>query len=31
MPFETQLSERVKAGMARAKAEGKHVGRPRKR
>ena len=28
--FSTQLSERVKAGMARAKAEGKHVGRPRK-
>lgn len=29
--FSTQLSERVKAGMARAKAEGKHVGRPRKK
>jgi site-specific DNA recombinase len=24
------ISERVKEGMARAKAEGKHVGRPRK-
>ena len=29
--FSTQLSERVKAGMARAKAEGKHVGRPPKK
>ena len=29
--FSTQLSERTKAGMARAKAEGKHIGRPRKR
>jgi len=29
--FSTQLSERTKAGMARAKAQGKHVGRPRKR
>lgn len=29
--FSTQLSARTKAGMARAKAEGKHVGRPRKR
>lgn len=28
--FSTQLSERTKAGMARAKAQGKHVGRPRK-
>lgn len=28
--FSTQLSERTKAGMARAKASGKHVGRPRK-
>ncbi len=28
--FSTQLSERTKAGMARAKAEGKHVGRPAK-
>jgi len=28
--FSTQLSERTKAGMARARAEGKHVGRPRK-
>ncbi len=28
--FSTSLSERTKAGMARAKAEGKHVGRPRK-
>lgn len=27
--FSTQLSERTKAGMARAKAQGKHVGRPR--
>jgi len=26
--FSTQLSERTKAGMARAKAAGKHVGRP---
>ena len=29
--FSTQLSERTKAGMARAKAQGKHVGRPTKR
>lgn len=29
--FSTQLSERTKAGMERAKAEGKHIGRPRKR
>jgi len=29
--FSTQLSERTKAGMARAKAEGKHVGRPKGR
>lgn len=29
--FSTQLSERTKAGMARAKAQGKHVGRPRKK
>lgn len=29
--FSTQLSERTKAGMARAKAQGKHIGRPRKR
>jgi DNA invertase Pin-like site-specific DNA recombinase len=29
--FSTQLSERTKAGMARAKAEGKHIGRPRKK
>lgn len=29
--FSTQLSERTKEGMARAKAQGKHVGRPRKR
>ena len=29
--FSSQLSERTKAGMARAKAEGKHVGRPRKK
>jgi DNA invertase Pin-like site-specific DNA recombinase len=28
--FSTQLSERTKAGMARAKAEGKHIGRPKK-
>jgi len=28
--FSTQLSERTKAGMARAKAQGIHVGRPRK-
>lgn len=28
--FSTQLSERTKAGMERAKAQGKHVGRPRK-
>lgn len=28
--FSTQLSARTKVGMARAKAEGKHVGRPRK-
>jgi len=28
--FSTQLSARTKAGMARAKAEGKHIGRPRK-
>jgi len=27
--FSTQLSERTKAGMARAKAEGKRLGRPR--
>lgn len=29
--FSTQLSERTRAGMARAKASGKHVGRPRKK
>lgn len=29
--FSRQLSARTKAGMARAKAQGKHVGRPRKR
>lgn len=29
--FSTQLSERTKAGMARAKAQGKHIGRPRKK
>lgn len=29
--FSTQLSARTKAGMARAKAQGKHVGRPRKK
>jgi DNA invertase Pin-like site-specific DNA recombinase len=29
--FSTQLSQRTKAGMARAKAAGKHVGRPRKK
>lgn len=29
--FSTQLSERTKAGMARARAQGKHIGRPRKR
>lgn len=29
--FSTQLSERTKAGMDRARAEGKHVGRPRKK
>jgi len=29
--FSSQLSARTKAGMARAKAEGKHVGRPRKK
>jgi len=29
--FSTQLSERTKAGMARARAQGKHVGRPRKK
>ena len=28
--FSTQLSARTKAGMARAKAQGKHIGRPRK-
>lgn len=28
--FSEQLSVRTKAGMARARAEGKHVGRPRK-
>jgi len=27
--FSTQLSERTKAGMARARDEGKHIGRPR--
>lgn len=27
--FSTQLSERTKAGMYRARAEGKHVGRPK--
>lgn len=29
--FSTQLSERTKAGMARARAQGKHIGRPRKK
>jgi len=29
--FSRQLSERTRAGMARAKASGKHIGRPRKR
>lgn len=29
--YSRQLSERVKAGMQRAKAQGKHVGRPRKK
>lgn len=28
--FSTQLSERTKAGMERARAQGKHIGRPRK-
>lgn len=28
--YSRQLSERTKAGMARAKAQGKHIGRPRK-
>jgi len=28
--YSKQLSERTKAGMARAKAQGKHIGRPRK-
>jgi putative DNA-invertase from lambdoid prophage Rac len=28
--FSTQLSARTKAGMARARAQGKHIGRPRK-
>ena len=29
--FSRQLSARTKAGMARAKAQGKHIGRPRKK